>query len=116
MKKNILSALAICAALLGCQKNEIHETRSSGVELHATIEDDASTKTVMDENNNIRWSEGDQIIAFMKSSYGHKYKLISSFVGKTYADFEPATSAGGNLSAGTEWNHNVVYYPYSADV
>ena len=111
MKKNILSALAICAALLGCQKNEISETRTSGVELHATIEDD-----VMDENNNIRWSEGDQIIAFMKSSYGHKYKLISSFVGKTYADFEPATSAGGNLSAGTEWNHNVVYYPYSADV
>ncbi|MBO5419880.1 MAG: hypothetical protein J6A22_07320 [Bacteroidales bacterium] len=116
MKKNILSILAICAALLGCQKNEISETRPSGVELHATIEDDASTKTVMDENNNIRWSEGDQIIAFMKSSYGHKYKLISSFVGKTYADFEPATSAGGNLSAGTEWNHNVVYYPYSADV
>ena len=116
MKKNILSALAICAALLGCQKNEISETRPSGVELHATIEDDASAKTVMDENNNIRWSEGDQIIAFMKSSYGHKYKLISSFVGKTYADFEPAASAGGNLSAGTEWNHNVVYYPYSADV
>ena len=116
MKKNILSALAICAALLGCQKNEIHETRPSGVKLHATIEDDASTKTVMDENNNIRWSEGDQIIAFMKSSYGHKYKLISSFVGKTYADFEPATSAGGNLSAGTEWNHNVVYYPYSTEV
>lgn len=116
MKKNILSALAISAALLGCQKNEIHETRPSGVELHATIGDDASTKTVMDENNNIRWSEGDQIIAFMKSSYGHKYKLISSFVGKTYADFEPATSAGGNLSAGAEWNHNVVYYPYSADV
>ena len=116
MKKNILSILAICAALLGCQKNEISETCPSGVELHATIEDDASTKTLMDENNNIRWSEGDQIIAFMKSSYGHKYKLISSFVGKTYADFEPATSAGGNLSAGTEWNHNVVYYPYSADV
>ena len=116
MKKNILSALAICAALLGCQKNEISETRPSGVELHATIEDDSSAKTVMDENNNIRWSEGDQIIAFMKSSYGHKYKLISSFVGKTYADFEPAASAGSNLSAGTEWNHNVVYYPYSADV
>ena len=116
MKKNILSALAICAALLGCQKNEISKTRPSGVELHATIEDDASAKTVMDENNNIRWSEGDQIIAFMKSSYGHKYKLISSFVGKTYADFEPVASAGGNLSAGTEWNHNVVYYPYSADV
>ena len=56
MKKNILSALAICAALLGCQKNEISKTRPSGVELHATIENDASAKTVMDENNNIRCS------------------------------------------------------------
>ena len=93
MKKNILSALAICAALLGCQKNEIHETRPSGVELHATIEDDASTKTVMDENNNIRWSEGDQIIAFMKSSYGHKYQVKSSFIGETYADFSKVSSS-----------------------
>ena len=116
MKKNILSALAICAALLGCQKNEISETRPSGVELHATIEDDASTKTVIDENNNIRWSEGDQIIAFMKSSYGHKYKLIPSFIGKTYANFEQVASDGGNLSTEIEWNHNVVYYPYSADI
>ncbi|MBE6215203.1 MAG: hypothetical protein E7123_03120 [Bacteroidales bacterium] len=117
MKKNILSILAICAALLGCQKNEISETRTSGVELHATIEDDASTKTVMDANNNILWQEGDQIVAFMKSSYRHKYQLLSSYAGKAYADFEPVSSGnGGNLSAGTEWDHNVAYYPYSETV
>ena len=113
MKKNILSALAICAALLGCQKNEISETRTSGVELHATIEDDASTKTVMDENN-IRWSEGDQIIAFMKSSYGHKYQVKSSFIGETYADFSKVSSSNGDdLSAGMDWDHIVAYYPYA---
>ena len=117
MKKNILSALAICAALLGCQKNEISETRPSGVELHATIEDDASTKTVMDENNNIRWSEGDQIIAFMKSSYGHKYQVKSSFIGETYADFSKVSSSNGDdLSAGMDWDHIVAYYPYAESI
>ena len=117
MKKNILSALAICAALLGCQKNEISETRPSGVELHATIEDDASTKTVMDENNNIRWSEGDQIIAFMKSSYGHKYQVKSSFIGETYADFSKVSSSNGDdLSAGMDWEHIVAYYPYAESI
>ena len=117
MKKNILSVLAICAALLGCQKNEISETRTSGVELHATIEDDASTKTVMDENNNIRWSEGDQIIAYMKSSYGHKYQVKSSFIGETYADFSKVSSSNGDdLSAGMDWDHIVAYYPYAESI
>ena len=117
MKKNILSALAICAALLGCQKNEISETRSSGVELHATIEDETSTRTVMDESNNVRWSENDQIVAFMKSSYGHKYQVKPSFVGKTYADFSKiSSSTEENLSAGVEWDHNVAYYPYAESV
>ena len=80
----------------------------------AQIEQEPDTKTYMDANNNIRWSEGDQIVGFMKSSYGHKYKLVSSYAGKTYADFERVSSGnGGNLSAGTEWDHNVIYYPYS---
>ena len=117
MKKNILSVLAICAALLGCQKNEISEPSLSGVDLHATIEDDASIKTVMDENNNIRWSEGDQIIAFMKSSYGHKYQVKSSFIGETYADFSKVSSSNGDdLSAGMYWDHIVAYYPYAESI
>ena len=117
MKKNILSALAICAALLGCQKNEISEPSFLGVDLHATIEDGASTKTVMDENNNIRWSEGDQIIAFMKSSYGYKYQVKSSFIGETYADFSKVSSSNGDdLSAGMYWDHIVAYYPSAESI
>lgn len=114
MKKNILSALAICAALLGCQKNEIHETRPSGVELHATIEDDASTKTLMDEDNNIRWSEEDQIVAFMKTSLGLRYQIKKEYIGKTSGYFSQVSSgSSSDIGAGTEWDHNVVYYPYS---
>ena len=117
MKKNILSVLAICAALFGCQKNEISETLSSGGDLHATIEDVSSTKTYMDADNNIRWSENDQIVAFMKTSYGHKYQIKPSFAGKTYADFSKISSAvGDDLSAGVEWDYNVAYYPYDESV
>ena len=113
MKRLIFGFLAVSAMLCGCQKNDVREHVQDCEVLQATIEEVASTRTVMDADNNIRWSEGDQVIAFMKSSYGHKYQLISSFAGKTYADFSIVSSGGGNLSAGTEWDHNVVYYPYS---
>jgi uncharacterized protein (TIGR02145 family) len=87
------------------------------VTIHATIEEKDATRTVMDENNNILWSENDQIIAFMKSSYGYKYQVKPAFVGKSYADFSMVSSGNGSdLSAGNEWEHNVVYYPYSEDI
>ena len=117
MKKNILSALAICAALLGCQKNEISEPSFSGVDLHATIEDDASTRTVMDENNNIRWSEGDQIIAFMNTSLGLKYQLKDTYIGETSGYFSKVSSGSSDdLGAGMEWDHIVAYYPYAESI
>ena len=117
MKKKILSAIAICAALFGCQKNEFSETQFSGVELHATIEGDAFTKTVMDENNNIRWSEGDQLVAFMKTSLGLKYQIKDTYVGKTFGYFSKVSSGSSDdLGAGMKWDHNVVYYPYSTSV
>ncbi len=112
MKKIFIAAAAALTALTACQKKEVAAPAADSV-LYATIEETDATKTYMDSNNNIRWSEGDQVIAFMKSSYGHKYQLISSFAGKTYADFSIVSSGSGNLSAGTEWDHNIVYYPYS---
>ena len=113
MKKKILSAIAICAALFGCQKNEFSETQFSGVELHATIEGDAFTKTVMDENNNIRWSEGDQLVAFMKTSLGLKYQIKDTYVGKTFGYFSKVSSGSSDdLGAGMKWDHNVVYLSF----
>ena len=117
MKKNILSILAICAALFSCQKNETAETMSSDDELHAAIEDDASAKTVLDENNNIRWSEGDQIVAFMKTSLGLKYQLKDSYIGETSGYFSKVSSGSSDdLGAGMEWGHIVAYYPYAESI
>ena len=117
MKRNILYALAVCATLFACQKNEISETLPSVGELHATIEDDASTKTAMDENNNIRWSEGDQIVAFMRTSLGLKYQLKDSYAGETFGYFSKVSSGDSDdLGTGMEWEHNVAYYPYAESV
>ena len=112
MKKSFIyiAALTLIAA---CNKVESPAPSQGTDIITAQIEQVAATKTYMDANNNIRWSEGDHVVAFMKSSYGHKYQLISSFAGKTYADFSIVSSGNGNLSAGTEWDHNVVCYPYS---
>ena len=113
MNKSFLFLLAAAMTLAACQKTEISAPSTEGATLSATIEDVASTKTYMDANNNICWSEGDQVVAFMKSSYGHKYQLKSGFAGKTYADFTLISGNSGDLSAGIEWEHNIVYYPYS---
>ena len=117
MKKLLLGLITILTVLGACQKNEVSVELSEAVTIHATIEDNDATKTVMDESNNILWSENDQIIAFMKSSYGHKYQVKPSFVGKSYAEFSLVSSGDSNdLLAGNEWDHNVVYYPYSENI
>lgn len=116
MKKQLLGLLTILTVFVACQKNEV-ASLSEDVTIHATIEDKDATKTIMDENNNILWSENDQIIAFMKSSYGHKYQVKPSFVGKSYAEFLMVSSGSSNdLFAGNEWDHNVVYYPFSENI
>ena len=116
MKKQLLGLMTILIVLGACQKNEVASISESAT-IHATIENEDATKTVMDENNNILWSENDRIIAFMKSSFGHKYQVKPSFVGKSYAEFSLVSSGDSNdLFAGNEWNHNVVYYPYSENI
>lgn len=114
MKKLFLSAFLVLACLSACQKNEMSAPVAKGEVLYATIEDVASTRTVKDENNNISWSEGDQIIAFMNSTLGVKYQVLPSSVGKTSASFEEVSTGG--LNAGTELDHIVAYYPYDEGI
>ena len=107
----IVSAVVLFAA---CQKNEIAEPARDGQVLYATIEDWSSTRTVLDEDNNIRWSEGDQIVGFLNSTLGLKYQVTASSVGQTSASFDEVGSGG--LNAGTELDHIIAYYPYSSAV
>ena len=112
MKKSFIyiAALALIAA---CNKAESLVPSQGSDVITAQIEQETATRTYMDAHNNIRWSEGDQIVGFMKSSLGLKYRILSSSVGKTSASFENISGSNGNINAGTEWDHNVVYYPYS---
>ena len=112
MKKSFIyiAALSLIAA---CNKVESPAPFQNSDLITAQIEQETAAKTYMDANNNIRWSSGDRIVGFMKSSLGLKYQILSSSVGKTSASFENISGSNGNINAGTEWDHNVVYYPYS---
>ena len=114
MKKSLIyiAALTLIAA---CNKVESPVPVQDTDFLIAQIEQETATKTYMDAHNNIRWSEGDQVVAFMKSSLGLKYQVSEESVGKTSERFvKQATGNSDDLYGGTDWNHNVVYYPYSA--
>ncbi len=112
MKKSsiLLAAITILAA---CNKTETPAPVADTI--IARIEQEApSTKTYMDASNNIRWSSGDQVVAFMKTSLGLRYQIKEEYIGKASGYFSQVSSGSStDLGAGTEWDHNVVYYPYS---
>lgn len=119
MKKLLFVLLAASLGFAACQIEILYPNASNTSDkvLTAKIEQKEATKTVLDENSNIRWSKDDQIVAFMKTSYGHKYQIQPSFVGKTYANFSKISSVSGDdLSAGMKWDHNVAYYPYAEEI
>ena len=116
MKRLIL--LAAAAILASCAHEEQSpQAVTSAPGLHASIENDGQTKTVLDENNNVLWSAEDQIVAFMKYSLGTRYQIESGYEGKTSAYFyKISSSSSDKLGAGTELDHVVAYYPYAESV
>ena len=117
MKRILFAAIAASAMIIACQKTEENFEQSDAHELHASIEADGASKTVLDENNNVRWSEGDQIVAFMKTSLGLKYQLKDSYIGETSGYFSKVSAgASDDLGAGMEWDHIVAYYPYAESI
>ena len=114
MKRIAFLTLAAIATITACQKNEFPEPASETRALYAAIEEVADTKTYMDIDNNIRWSEGDQITGFMRSTLGGLYQVNPASVGETSASFDEVCSGG--LNAGTELDHIIAWYPYSSSV
>ena len=118
MNKSLFVVWVVVLLAAACQI-EIVEPAVSDASydvLSAQIEQDEETKTTLDKGN-VLWSENDQIIAFMKSSWGHQYQIKPDFAGKTYADFSKLSSSGSDdLFAGMEWDHIVAYYPYAEGI
>lgn len=118
MKKLSISILALLM-MVSCQINGLApEYVHADDDLYASIEPVNATKTVMDENNNILWSEGDQLVAFMKTTLGMKYQIKEQFVGTSTGGFSKIDEQGNDddLESGQEIDHNVVLYPHSTSV
>lgn len=115
MKKLFIFLMSVIFTLTACVE-EISYSDIDSPEIYATIHNN-QTKTVMDEYNNIRWSSGDQIVAFMKSSLGLKYQIKDAYVGKISGYFSKiAGSPTDDIGAGTTLEHNIAYYPYSESI
>ena len=113
MKVYTFLVLAVSAILTSCQMHEDLEPVLNHDVLYAAIDDFEPTRTVMDKSN-LFWTEGDQIVAFMKSSKGLKYQISASSAGSNSAVFENVS--GMNPSPGTRIVHNIAYYPYGSKV
>lgn len=118
MKKLSISILALLM-MVSCQITVLApEYVHADDDLYASIEPVNATKTVMDENNNILWSEGDQLVAFMKTTLGMKYQIKEQYVGTSTGGFSKIEEQGNDddLESGQEIDHNVVLYPHSTSV
>ena len=118
MKKSLFSILALLM-MLSCQEQELIPENVLGPDkLYASIEQVNATRTSMDENNNVLWSEGDQLVAFMKTSLPSKFLIQEQSVGTTTGTFTKVDEEGNDdiISSGQEQDHNVVMYPYSSDI
>mgnify|MGYP003291082992 CR=1 FL=1 len=114
MKKYIYSAIFILAVVSACKENDPVVFQNTEI-LKGVVENYTTTKTIIDDANNVLWAEDDQIIVFLKSSSGKKYKLDPSSIGKNTGIFTLQAN-GTDDSEGSEFDHNVAFYPYSGNV
>ena len=118
MKKSLVSIVSLFM-IASCQTDGIIlENEVSDDVLYASLESINVTKTFIDENNNVLWSDGDQLIAFMRSTLGVKYQIKEQFVGTSTGGFSKINELGNgdDLETGQELDHNIVVYPHSYDV
>lgn len=108
MKKLLISTLTVLALLSSCHIDEpaVYDDR-----LYARIGESADTKTHLLDGKKVCWSEGDRIMAFMKTSGGVEYQVSDESVGKTYATFAKVSEEALNDVA--TLRHNVAFYPSS---
>lgn len=114
MKKYIYSAIVLLAVVSACNEKELLVFQNTET-LTGVVENYTPTRTIVDDTNNVLWAEDDQIIVFLKSSSGHKYKLDPSSVGKNIGVFTLQAN-GTDVYEGNEYDHNIAFYPYSGNV
>lgn len=111
--KNYFSLIALMMALVSCQTEKlVEETTTSNVVYQAYTDADENTKTSMDQDFNVIWSEGDEVSIFEGSAVNQKYRTKT--FGSTSTEMEFV--GGSSFVAGTEIASNVAVYPYSSEL
>ena len=103
-----MAALSLTLGMTSCQ-SELSELTPSGGEriiLTATQDDEAGTRTHLNNSKQVVWSEGDALSVFDAQGINQPFELTNGF-GSTTAKFE------GTVSAGCVTNYYAVY-PYGA--
>lgn len=118
MKRCLYLVSLLMLAFSGCQKVEVENPEKDAVlsDFRGEMEGILDTKTVLDRNNNVRWSEGDQVIIFNGSTLGGKYQVTDDSVGETSAGFDYIENAAGGFVSGSDIEHNVALYPFDSKV
>lgn len=118
MKKFLYPLLALFC-MISCMETELSPVLSeSGDDFYASIESVGATRTAMDENNNVLWSEEDQLVIFRKTTLGDRYQIKEQYVGTTTGGFSKISDSGSgdDFESGNEIDHNVALYPYSTSI
>ena len=117
MKKYLISASAFLL-LAACQQEEAFRPVEAETGYIAEIENfGVQTKTSLNENNFIEWSENDRIAVFQGSTVADLFEVSAASVGKTTGSFKEVTSeGGGGFESGNEIPNNVAIYPYTEDL
>lgn len=116
--KKIIYGLLFLAIACSCQKsieniNNVDEIEQFIAEIE-TIS--GKTKTAMDDNNNIVWTESDQLAIFQGYNIADRYQVTKESVGTGNGNFTLISDNSGNVndsfSSGLEIDGNIALYPY----
>ncbi len=110
MKKRLLFLFIVIMAMTACSKGDVNNKEnvdSKPAIFHAAIETSPS-KTYMDENWRLLWTEDDRVSIFT-SSYNQQY-VFTGKTGSNSGDFEEVKVSGFHF--GSSLSANYAVYPY----
>jgi len=107
--KRIVFIYIVCSICAGCVNEDIlkRDENSAAPIVKAAIES-AATRTALDEEGYVLWSESDEISVFLGNDTNVEYTLVSG-TGTTIGLFTSSEPVG----VGSEMDYNVAVYPYS---
>lgn len=105
--------LLLCATLaVSCQSEELELQTNKLPEFAAHLET-LNCKTTLDSENYVRWSAGDRVSMFNKSTANGLYEVKPGTEGATTCTLIHVKDFSGSFIGGMETAHVVSWYPYS---